>query len=1031
MPVTILTSAAKFGSHISHGSIFLSSVDHIERQPELLPYAHYLRLAWNELDLSGVLCVDGRPTVYLCEGTRFTTEHKREKHRSVWNQGLVPLLIFLTPNNVEVHSTVKKPANPAGADDKTDLPSLITDLSNIAGTLECARLVRSIETGQFFQDRPQFFPANETVDRCLIENLVHTALRLKDAGWEPKHAYALLGRALFVSFLEARKFIKPHYYPIGTKCLTDILARPTVAETKQLLYREFFQKLRHEFNGTMFDAALAAEERDIKKTHLDILADFLNANDMKTGNLTLDFWAYDFRFIPVETISAIYEEFMKNNLDKKRRDGAFYTPRHLAETTLHIALENRYAQTANWRTLDPAVGSGIFLVAMFNLLAEQWLRQNPDASRQTKAKELLKILQTQICGVDVNPMACRIATFSLYLALFEKLHPTDVDEFKKHIRADHFLPLLLWEKDGEPPETPVVINGDFLKDKLPLKNNFNLVIGNPPWESRGDKQVALHFVKCSRNYLRDGGVGCLLLPSTILVNLHGSLDGDWFRSVTVEKMVQLADFRFVLFEATHPCFILRFCKQTPTLEHTVAYETPKLNRFDRRTGVIVVEPDDQKLVPQRDVLEAALQDKLQVAWGRKFWGTARDEALLRRFDFLPSLAEALKDKKLYVGVGCQPFYPGVSPGEPKPLGTWKFSDRFLENTNDFPQLVLQDQDFTTLKKALESSVYESKRKSKKAPASLDGLRRKPEDDVFAPPMVVYSKGFTKRAFYNSEKPVRFFDGLRSITGGKQDADVLRFLCAALGSKLFDYLTFHSGSNLGIGRDQIHVYESLALPFPLPDHELAVENADEIIREVAAVLKDVERSGKNADADRRAELVQIATAKLEPLVEAYYRVTDAERILIEDTLTLWQPSIHSHNLDKPIPSLAFPELRDRKRYADTLCDALNRRARKQGIHIRAESMASKELNLIFFTVIFGNETKPHRDAGGNDELWKALKKVDEAAKRENGPFNYLRGFNYFQRDRLHILKPATMRNWSRTSALNDADAIFEHLNSRRK
>jgi hypothetical protein len=298
-------------------------------------------------------------------------------------------------------------------------------------------------------------------------------------------------------------------------------------------------------------------------------------------------------------------------------------------------------------------------------------------------------------------------------------------------------------------------------------------------------------------------------------------------------------------------------------------------------------------------------------------------------------------------------------------------------------------------------------------------------------MVVYSKGFSKQAFYSSERPVRFFDGLRSITGSKQDADVLRFLCAALGSKLFDYLTFHSGSNLGIGRDQIHVYESLALPFPLPDHELAVENADEIIREVAAVFKDVERSGKKADADKRAESVQTATAKLEPLVEAYYRVTDAERILIEDTLTLWQPSIHSHNLDKPIPSLAFPELPDRERYANTLCDALNRRARKQGIRIRAESMASKELNLVFFTVIFGNESRPHQNVGGDKELWKALKSVNEAAQRENGPFNYLRGFNYFQSDRLHILKPATMRNWSRTAALNDADAVFEHLSSRGK
>jgi hypothetical protein len=273
--------------------------------------------------------------------------------------------------------------------------------------------------------------------------------------------------------LEAREFIKPDYYPAGTKCLTDILARPTVAEAKHLLYQEFFTKLQHEFNGTMFDASLAAEERDIKKVHLDILADFLNAADMKTGDLTLDFWAYDFRYIPVETISAIYEEFLKEtDLDKKRRDGAFYTPRHLAETTLHIALENRYEKTADWKALDPAMGSGIFLVAMFNLLAEQWLRKNPDTHRQTKTQALLKILQTQICGVDVNPVACRIAAFSLYLALFEKLQPTDVDEFKKHVRAEHFLPPLLWEKDGEQPEMPVVLSGNFLEDKLPLKKRF-------------------------------------------------------------------------------------------------------------------------------------------------------------------------------------------------------------------------------------------------------------------------------------------------------------------------------------------------------------------------------------------------------------------------------------------------------------------------------------------------------------------------------------------------------------------------------
>jgi hypothetical protein len=106
-----------------------------------------------------------------------------------------------------------------------------------------------------------------------------------------------------------------------------------------------------------------------------------------------------------------------------------------------------------------------------------------------------------------------------------------------------------------------------------LGNNFDLVVGNPPWESRGKKQIALDFAKHTPDFLRAGGIGCLLLPSTILVNRHGTLDGDWFRNMSVEKIVQLVDFRFVLFEATHPCFIMRWRKTKPTPEHVVTYET--------------------------------------------------------------------------------------------------------------------------------------------------------------------------------------------------------------------------------------------------------------------------------------------------------------------------------------------------------------------------------------------------------------------------------------------------------------------------
>lgn len=1011
-------NVADFAAHISPGSWFLSKESDIEKHPALLPYSHYLRQAWRELRLGGCLCVDGRPTVYLCEAAIFTPQQKRDYHQIVWNQGLVPLLIFLTPNHVEVHSTVKKPESPGNLFND-DLSSLIPLFAKISDTLAAARLVRSIETGQFFQEKAEFFPANETVDRCLVENLLHTARRLKNTGWTLARSHALLGRALFVSFLQERKFIKPHYYPEGTTCLLDILKLPRVGDTKRLLYKEFFPRLKDEFNGTMFDSALADEERNISKAQLDILADFLDGHDMKTGQMTLDFWAYNFRFIPVEIISAIYEEFMKDaDLRKKKKEGAYYTPRNLAETALHIALEDRYRLAENWRVLDPACGSGIFLVAMFNLLAEQWRQKNATRRKQTKAQALLNILQTRIRGVDVNLDACRITVFSLYLALFEKLMPIDVEEFKRTISQGPFLPPLLWTA-AEPIANPVVCLGDFLNHDLPLEHNFDLLIGNPPWESRGSEQIALHFADRSREFLHQGGIGCFLLPSAILLNRHGTLDGEWFRSVTVEKIVQLADFRFVLFEATHPCFILRYRNVIPSLANTVAYETPKLNRFDRLQGVIIVEPDDQKLVSLESVLEASLKKRLQSLWSRKFWGTPRDESFMRRLDFFPRLAELVgtrgKAKRWLSGTGFQPHFDDREYENYKPVpNPYPLTDAFLDANTEGIHLVLFENQFTTVGEKLEDIA-----------ASTNEVLFARSERNFRPPMVIYSKGFTKCAFSNHA--VRFFDGLRSITStNDEDADLLRFLTAAFHSRLFAYLTFHGGSNFGVGRDQLHVYETLAFPFPLPDDELASPDANEIVSEAAEIIKRVERDGRNVTKLKRIELVQAASAQLEPLVESYFSVTEAERILIDDTLDIYQPSIHPQNLNADIPSLTFPTLSQRIQYSDTLCDVLNSRARKQGIKINAEMMLSNSLNLILLRVRFVRERKPYKEIGGNEELWSALESVSEAARLNNNAFAYLRGFSYVEPDRLHLLKPATLRNWSRTAALNDADAIFEHL-----
>ena len=60
---------------------------------------------------------------------------------------------------------------------------------------------------------------------------------------------------------------------------------------------------------------------------------------------------------------------------------------------------------------------------------------------------------------------------------------------------------------------------------------------------------------------------------------------------------------------------------------------------------------------------------------------------------------------------------------------------------------------------------------------------------------------------------------------------------------------------------------------------------------------------------------------------------------------------------------------------------------------------------------------------SDDFEMTLLQIQNATGRRAGGVLYARGFSLFERDRLHILKPLTLRHWTRTAALNDADALM--------
>ena len=98
-----------------------------------------------------------------------------------------------------------------------------------------------------------------------------------------------------------------------------------------------------------------------------LLSDFLSGRiSLGSGQLSL-FSMYDFNIIPVELISNIYEILLGK--EARDKDNAFYTPNYLAEYVLDKTTLKSLLQNKHYKILDPACGSGVFLVNSFRRIS--------------------------------------------------------------------------------------------------------------------------------------------------------------------------------------------------------------------------------------------------------------------------------------------------------------------------------------------------------------------------------------------------------------------------------------------------------------------------------------------------------------------------------------------------------------------------------------------------------------------------------------------------------------------------------------
>ncbi len=1006
---------------------FFTSVQELVAAGPPVPQAHSLRRAFEELKLDGILCLRGAPVVYFREVDQIKQQDISELHRRFWSQGLAPVLVLISPRDVFVYSGLTLPT--AQEEVLFEDHRLVTQLNRVAQIAELRQLVLSLESGEFFRRHAHAFDPAKRVDRELLRNLKSARQemeRVSETKPAPEMLDAVLVRLIFACYLFDRKVIDQEY--LSEKCgitnaahLRDITCLPQ-REARVALYR-LFEQLGRDFNGDLFRDNLALERQALTDSHLTILKRLLDGADVCTGQGR--FWPYDFSVIPIETISAIYEHFLKAaDLQAKKEAGAFYTPRFLCEVILDLALEGTRS-LLDKRFLDPSCGSGIFLVGLFNRLAEEWNRENPTARYDVRASGLLAILERNLFGADLNPTACRITAFSLYLAFLDQLSPPDIRKFQSQGK---FLPRLVFtgrESDVERGGKSI-FNNDFFEAGDSVPANFDLVIGNPPWKSATsddvpfvrwckkeklplpDRQAAIAFAWKAPRHLVDGGKVCLVLPHGVLFN-HSRVSirfqEAWLTRHVAEVVLNLADFQRLLFEeAENPALVILYCKDAPPAEGvTIRYLTPKMDWKIAQAELLTIYPQDQKVVRSREVLADLKKNASALIWKERYWGTPRDSKLLDRLRDLPKLSEVAGHgtSRWLIGQGFQEPGPSDSPEDRKSV-TLPTSNLIEARSAHFALFLLQSDC-----KQLESATVTLR------------LRSNTNTEVFLRPHVLITDGF-KAAFADFDTAFR--QSVRAIKGPPGDISLLIFLAAYLNSPLARYYLFHTGANIGVERAKAEAGDVLRLPFPLPGDAPAGKRAQEIVTRVVAIY-DQARIRASQPLIDRLDVVRTAMVDLTELVYEYFDVDETERVLIEDTTMILMSSTRRRRASEKTATLRASTADDRTAYGNVVCNTLNDWARGGQYEVHSSIHASVDGGVA--VAIF---RKVRRGSGSPqvvqpaDGFLPTLERLQRAFRKELGTVEVLRGVTVFDKDRLLILKPLSQRFWTRTAALNDADEI---------
>jgi len=446
---------------------------------------------------------DERPPlaqIYIYDNVlnKLTKEDYNKIHREIWSGCEIPIYMIINKTEIKIFDSCREAEIFDNEKDARPIDIIKLNTQNDALKKYHAELFNN---GAFWESSiaNKHFLSSTSAAEKLLKSLRLVRYKLeKEIGKDQSGlSDRLLIMCILIKYLEEngkdpetkQNLASDFFYKnTGFKTLKEILSNNKLTS--------LLESLSEHFNGGIFSMKEKSDSNEDISINLEKLSQKLAIFFDASSSENLFGWSeYSFEHIPVELISNLYEEFLPKEKDKKGNNkdtpenGAVYTPSFLVNFLVDECLPLNFEEMSeNIKLIDPACGSGIFLVTAFKRLVQRWRIKNieNDELANTEPRRLKQILKDNIYGIDIHYNSVHLTIFSLQLALCSMLKPKQIWT-KRGLFND-------LEKDGNIIEKDFF---DYLAEGF-AKKDFDLVIGNPPFKELHKDKFAMYREKLAK-----------------------------------------------------------------------------------------------------------------------------------------------------------------------------------------------------------------------------------------------------------------------------------------------------------------------------------------------------------------------------------------------------------------------------------------------------------------------------------------------------------------------------------------------------